>query len=221
MSGLDRWKLADEVTVVQAALLMLDTNPSGVKVPFDFRDAQGLPDGFEPIFTALTNAVAARRLKGSIRHSARLTGTISNYREIEYKEVDGVSITEEKVLYSPTPDWNLTTVTVEELRRWLCSRGEESGFFFSEAVDATDFMDSRNPHYSAKLAAAISAWKHVSRTPSARRGKSVKRAVSGWLLRNANRFGLMKDDGTPNEQGIEEVAKIANWDTKGGAPRTP
>ena len=25
----------------------------------------------------------------------------------------------------------------------------------------------------------------------------------------------MKEDGNPNEQGIEEVAKIANWDTKG------
>jgi hypothetical protein len=41
------------------------------------------------------------------------------------------------------------------------------------------------------------------------------------LRQHANKFGLTKDDGNPNEQGIEEVAKIANWDTKGGAPKTP
>jgi hypothetical protein len=35
------------------------------------------------------------------------------------------------------------------------------------------------------------------------------------LRQHANEFGLMKEDGNPNEQGIEEVAKIANWDTKG------
>jgi len=37
----------------------------------------------------------------------------------------------------------------------------------------------------------------------------------------ANEFGLTKEDGNPNEQGIDDVAKIANWDTKGGAQRSP
>ena len=32
---------------------------------------------------------------------------------------------------------------------------------------------------------------------------------------------LTKDDGNPNQLGIEEVAKIANWSVKGGAPKTP
>jgi hypothetical protein len=42
-----------------------------------------------------------------------------------------------------------------------------------------------------------------------------------WLRQHANEFRLTKEDGNPNEQGIEEVAKIANWDTKGGSPKTP
>ena len=42
-----------------------------------------------------------------------------------------------------------------------------------------------------------------------------------WLRRHADQYGLTKDDGNPNEQGIEEIAKIANWDSKGGAPKTP
>jgi hypothetical protein len=48
-----------------------------------------------------------------------------------------------------------------------------------------------------------------------RRGKTVKQALHIRLRQYANEFGLMKEDGNPNEQGIEEVAKIANWDTKG------
>jgi hypothetical protein len=53
------------------------------------------------------------------------------------------------------------------------------------------------------------------------RGKTAKQAINVWLRRNAARFGLTKEDGNPNDQGIEDVSKIANWDTKGGAPKTP
>ena len=41
------------------------------------------------------------------------------------------------------------------------------------------------------------------------------------MLKNADQFGLIKEDGTSNKQGIEEIAKIANWNIKGGAPKTP
>ncbi len=221
MDGMDYWHLCDEVTVAQAALLLRDTDPAKVKVPANIHDAQELPEGFEAVFAALTHAIVSRRLKASVRHSARLAGTISDFREIEYEEVDGVSMANEKVVYSANPDWNLTTMTVEELKKWLRGRGVNSGFFFPNATDAADYLDPRNPHYSAKLAAAISAWEHVNRTPMAQRGKTVKQAIMIWLRLNAGRFGLAKEDGTPNEQGIEEVSKIANWDTKGGAPKTP
>ena len=53
------------------------------------------------------------------------------------------------------------------------------------------------------------------------RGKTPKQAIEAWLRRNANQFGLIKDNSSPNLQGIEEVAKIANWNTRGGAPKTP
>ena len=71
------------------------------------------------------------------------------------------------------------------------------------------------------MAAAIEAWKAVSANAELRRGKSVKQALNVWLRQQANEFGLTKEDGNPNEQGIEDVAKIANWDTRGGAPKTP
>jgi hypothetical protein len=71
------------------------------------------------------------------------------------------------------------------------------------------------------LAATIEAWKAVTADEELRRGKSVKQALAVWLRQHANEFGLTKDDGNPNEQGIEEIAKIANWDIRGGAPKTP
>jgi hypothetical protein len=32
---------------------------------------------------------------------------------------------------------------------------------------------------------------------------------------------LVDKQGKPNGTGIEEVAKVANWQTDGGAPKTP
>ena len=83
------------------------------------------------------------------------------------------------------------------------------------------FLNKQSPCYAPKLAAAIEAWKAVSENPDAKSGKSVKQAITKWLRINASRFGLHKEDGSPNEQGIEEIAKISNWETKGGAPKTP
>jgi hypothetical protein len=114
-----------------------------------------------------------------------------------------------------------TTVAVEDLRTWLKSRGFERGFFFPMPKPGPDYLSHDHPNYSAKLAAAIQAWEAVSAELELRRGKSVKQALVVWLRQHANEFGLTKEDGNPNEQGIEDVAKIANWGTKGGAPRTP
>jgi hypothetical protein len=103
----------------------------------------------------------------------------------------------------------------------LRSRGINTGFFFPEPQADPDYLSQFHDNYSPKLAAAIEAWKAVSSDDQLRRGKSVKQAVIVWLRQHANEFGLTKEDGNPNEQGIEEAAKIANWDTKGGAPKTP
>jgi hypothetical protein len=42
-----------------------------------------------------------------------------------------------------------------------------------------------------------------------------------WLREHAADFGLSDEDGKPNETGIEEAAKVANWQPGGGAPKTP
>ena len=42
-----------------------------------------------------------------------------------------------------------------------------------------------------------------------------------WLTEKAEDFGLVHDDGELIESAIEQIASVANWDLKGGAPTTP
>jgi hypothetical protein len=102
----------------------------------------------------------------------------------------------------------------------LKSRGFIRGFFFPEPQGPA-YLARSHPHYSRKLEAAINAWKAVSENEELRRGKTVKQALEVWLRQHAGEYGLTKEDGNPNETGIQEIAKIANWDTMGGAPKTP
>ncbi len=83
--------------------------------------------------------------------------------------------------------------------------------------EALDFLDPNHPRYAPKLAAAVSAWLAVESS----KGVSPKQAIAKWLREHAEAFGLSDANGKPNETGIEEVAKVANWQPSGGAPKTP
>ena len=108
-------------------------------------------------------------------------------------------------------------VEVESLKEWLASRGFAEASSFPERTEAPDYLDPANPRYAPKLAAAVRAWQAVTEPA----GKHPKQALAKWLRENAAEFGLTDDEGKPNETGIEEAAKVANWQPGGGAPRTP
>jgi hypothetical protein len=111
-------------------------------------------------------------------------------------------------------------LSVESLRTWLKGCGISTGFFFPEATVAQDYLDPKNVRYAPKLAAAVYAWLATG-SEEATVGKSPKKALTKWLREHASEFGLADDEGKPNEGGIEEVAKVANWKPLGGAPKTP
>jgi len=196
MDALDYWRLCDELSVVQAALLIAGKDPSNYQDVVDSQRPVDMPAGYAAAKAALINAIMGKRLPATI-----VQGGDDDF---------------------PTgPDCQHTTVQVEAARNCLSSRGFESGFFFPSPKRGPDYLSTDHPSYSPKLAAAIQAWMVISADPELRRGRSVKQALAVWLRQHANEFDLTKEDGNPNEQGIEDVAKIANWDTKGGAPRTP
>jgi len=218
MEAFDYWRLCDELSVIQAALLIVDEDPSNSQEYVLSWESPNRPSGFSAALAALTHAILAGRLKATIRRSSWERGWNEEPEPDENVGTDGRGI---QIVYKADPSWSTTTVAVDDLREWLRGRGLKTGFFFAEENDCVDYLNRDNENYSPKLAAAIRAWEAVNRDANLTRGKTVKQAIATWLRRNADRFGLTKEDGSPNEQGIEEVSKIANWDTRGGAPKTP
>jgi hypothetical protein len=81
-------------------------------------------------------------------------------------------------------------------------------------------LNPNHLNYSPKLAAAIAAWKALTADPSLAGKRHPKTAAAAWLGEHASRLGLLKTDGTPNAQGIEEISKVVNWKPEGGAPKS-
>jgi hypothetical protein len=218
MESLDYWRLCDELTVIQAALLLTGNDPTVDANYIENWNYEARPVGYEAAKTAMQNAIMAKRLPATIRYESRERG----YNE---EPEDGESIGRHQgmqVIFKKLPEWQLTTVHVEDLRLWLLSRGFKSGFFFPDVSEETpDYLSDTSPHYAPKLAAAVNAWLHVSKNLALLNGKTPKQAIEKWLREHALNYGLTKEDGSPNEQGIEDIAKVANWKPTGGAAKTP
>lgn len=204
MEELEHWRLCDELTVAQAALLIAGYDPAQHLLVM-YEDVFERPEKFTAALTALTHAI----------FGGRLPATLCNFSDPDWGFDTGET------------DWDKTTVFVEDLKDWLRSRGIESGFFFPQASETPanttpGYLDPEHAHYAPKLAAAIAVWLAVDANPELTKGKTVKKAMKKWLEKNATQFKLLvKDDGTLNAEGIEETAKTANWDDKCGAPKTP
>ena len=223
------WNLSEDFSIADAAALVAGYNPTMVeRCKNDTYFDRAFPR-YPIALKAITNAITNDRLKSAIRHSARDYGYADKINDIECGEADfttvwGSTAEEDEVLsedhtffYKPFPDWILSTVNRDDLRSWLSSRGVKTGFFFPTATDAPDYLDPSNPRYAPKLSAAVRAWQAVT-DPN---GKHPKQALAKWLREHAAEFRLTDDEGRPNETGIEEAAKVANWQPGGGAPKTP
>src|SRR5690349_7810721 len=131
MDALDYWRLCDELSVVQAALLILGIDPAEMQEYIDGYSSQNRPKGYDALMAALGNAIMGRRLPAKLGYT-------------DYSE--------EQI------SWHATSIKVDDLRKWLSSRGVSSGFFFPNEAAGPDFLAISHPNYSSKLAAAIKAW---------------------------------------------------------------
>ena len=200
MESLDYWRLCDELSIVQAALLLAECDPSGGDGYAEAWDMDKRPKGYEAAKTAITNAFRRGAIKGRLIPNYEYDINGNQCGAIE----DSINLVESRV-------------EVESLREWLATRGIRTGFFFPTATDAPDYLDPKNSRYAPKLAAAVRAWQSVTDAG----GKHPKQALAKWLREHAAEFGMTDDEGKPNETGIEETAKVANWQPGGGAPKTP
>ena len=202
MEALDYWRLCDELTIHQAALLVAGVDPTGYrdieqKIPSD------RPIGFDAAKHAITNALRRGDIKGEI---------------VEEAEYDSFGHPQGIVPGSIDPA--TSRVQVDALRAWLRGRGLRSGFFFPDVEDAPDYLNKNHPRFAPKLAAAVHAWLAATGVSDAN-GRSPKQTLLKWLRENAANLKMTDEEGVVNETGIEEIAKVANWQPGGGAPKTP
>lgn len=199
----DHWRLCEQFTVKQAALLIAGCDPGSEYAYCEDWKTHERPPGYEAAKQALTAALRKKSVKGELYGIADT-------------DINGVFCG----VIEGTIDIDSSTLDRDSLVDWLRSRGLRGGFFFPALIEITepDYLTAdKNDRYAPKLAAAVRAWQAVT-NPN---GKSPKQALVKWLRENAAEFGLSDDEGKPNETGIEEVAKVANWQPGGGSAKTP
>ncbi len=232
MEDLDYWRLCDELNIIQAALLVVGEDPTCAERTEEW-DVDKRPKGYEAAKTAISHA-----LRSHVKYQDEIQCIDSNVPgepgyapNPEYLESLRVRSISGKLIPDYDQDINgnfigpientidlwHSTVDVGPLKIWLHRRGFSGGFFFPETGNMPDYLDENNPRYAPKLAASIRAWEAVT-DPG---GKSPKKALDKWLREHAAQFGLTGDDGLPTNQAIEDCSKVANWNSSGGAPKTP
>ena len=205
MEDLDYWHWCEDLSILEAALLCVGIDPSSEIGSNCINCAPSeRPKGFEAAKTAIFNAFSRNIIEGIVvpEQDTDINGN-------SYALSDTVSLH--------------SKVNVESLLKWLTNKSIKPKFFFPNTTDAPDFLDTNHPHYSSKLAAAISAWQAVSKDVTYKNnGKTTKQNLINWLTSHAAEFNLIKEDGEININAIEnQVSIVANWDTSGGAPKTP
>ena len=157
------------------------------------------PVGYRAVKAGILAGLKNRSLKGRLTHP-------------EHTDFNGNhSIDETRY------DLERSFVEVESLIGWLRSRGFLRGYFFSDDPQHHGLKDANHPRYAAKLAAAVEAWESFDEKSTA--PGTAKQKLAKWLRLHAAEYGLTDDDGKPKESVIESLATIANWATKGGAPK--
>lgn len=245
LSALDYWRLSEELSVVDAAILITGNNPE-TKAEELLPDGDSewkqrtTYDGFDATFKALRNDILANRLKATLGMRARervydysaygqpevkiweggtefkfeliLQLNNQNLRLFHNRKIDDQSELSDVYMLTE-PDWTQTTVFVSDLKAWLDGKGIYPDFFFPKGK-AEGFRERTHARYSPKLACAVEAWEKVTRPLP---NKSVKESVSQWVQSNGVLFGMADGDGVVPTKAVEEVAKVVNWSTKGGA----
>lgn len=206
MDEQEYWRLCDELTVVQAALLVVGEFSPEAHAYVESWEAQNHPVGYGPAKSAIVTALKRGKIRGNI---------VPVYdRDINGNIIDAIA---------DSVDAKESTVETFSLTIWLEDRGFKKGFFFPSSSKAPDYLNPNNAHYAPKLAAAVRAWQAVQADSKyLNNGKSIKQNLESWLTAHAAEFDLVKDDGEINADAIKnQISKVANWQDKGGAPTTP
>ncbi len=196
MESIDFWKLCDQLSIVHAALLIVGHNPSEHQAVED-QDSSRQPVGYDGAKHAIISGLRKEKIEGKLLYDQPYNDDGDPYLSVVRSYVD-----------------------VESLKVWLLSKNLREHFFFFPEAKVSEFLDKDHSRYSSKLAAAVTAWNWLD-DESKLEGRTPKQAVQKWLRKNAAEYGICDEDGKPNESVVANISQMVNWQTKGGAPRTP
>lgn len=209
MSKIDnkKWRQYKQLTIDEAMSLIAGHEPGEYKF-CGARESEMAP-GSAHIYRALVNDIKKFQI---VTH---ISGIKSDSYELS-------RVVHPDLLYDPHAAWWSTGfLQVDDIREWLKKQGFKSTFFDTDKADRTslpDYLDNKLNQHSPKLAAAIAVWEHFYYNPeNILPGKSLKKQMEKWLTDNAISLKLLHNKQV-SKQAIEEIAKIAHWETKGGAP---
>jgi hypothetical protein len=123
MDKIDRWKLADELTAYQIALLIVGYDPS------EFEDDQPhmwpneVKQDISPFINAIKNAAISNKL---------------DIRQVRYEEVD----------HGDDTDWTETTINIDGLCDWMRLRNFQDGFFIAAHSEIDRLADPSGDFYA-------------------------------------------------------------------------
>jgi hypothetical protein len=249
MNRLNTWRLCDELTVVQAAFLIIGENPNDYPNILDWRKSDNTfspptvvdsapPDPYDTPpdrtdFSSLPDLPSSEPTPDPpaapspdlLRNFGAIFTALTNAINGDRLKAKTYSTYEEPWELAPGQepfDCYKSTIVVEDLREWLRCRGVTEGFFFPDTKPGPDYLNSDHPNYAPKLAAAIKAWEAVTHEPEyIKKPWHPKKKLVHWLENNAAKLGLIKNDGETDRWVIENlIAKVANWKPQGGAPKT-
>lgn len=117
LNGFDYWRLCDELSLVQAALLIVGCDPSTEQGYAENWQLHERPKGYEAAKAAISTALRKGAIKGTVipLYEHDMNGNICGAID------DSIDIGESRV-------------EVASLRAWLAGRGHRTGFFFPAAT---------------------------------------------------------------------------------------
>lgn len=230
------WRLHDEMTVPNAAILMVGGDPSEKIEEWDeYGNASYFVQkrsyiGYEAASGALKSAIMRGEIEAKVAYglddAGQYSPTKSGYKVIASRDLwallseasedpFGIHETRPPVQISREPDWDATSVEVESIKRWLRSKGAADGFFVSASTTAEgdSFADPGHEHFAPELSLAVSAWRGLAAEQRFPRGP--KTAIEGWIDANPDAW---LGDGDLSASAKERIVTLINWRKSGGAP---
>lgn len=114
------------------------------------------------------------------------------------------------------PDWERSTVKVDDFKDWMQRRGRKPTFFFPHSVEESDaYRNPAHEHFSAELDLAVAVWQALLPERNFRLG--VKAAIEAWISANPEAW---KGEEPLSGAARDRVVTLANWNKGGGAPKT-